>query len=462
MSPAAETVIGRLEAIRHKWWLFSLLSTCVLAACTSLGVWLVFVFGDAFLRCSQGILTALFLAWLTVTAAALWIVGRRLMLNQRGLEATARRVETEYPDLGNDLINLVQLAEDRFNGDPAFCETAIRHAATESGRVSFDAAAARHTRWERLRYRMQTPRDLIESLIFLGILIVVAAVCRQYIPNWGSAAVRLFSPWEFVPAVGKVGAIEVSPKDVEILVGGSQEIVAEIKNPQAASYAACIYVQPEGETESAQPLMGDEKHRLYKYTQSSVLKPVKYRVEIGDSQTPIYTIKVLEKPTVADVTVVYRYPAYLNRKEQAVQQKTADLDAPQYTVAELKIRPTTPIAKGHIQLEGKQYRRPGGRKRPVVDCGNTAVEKRQFYDSSFQQGGSHRSQPANKSHTGRARQAADRGAAQAASQGTSAPGSTVPVTIRAGDDYGIGRLRLEMKIQRKDSISGSADAPVSG
>ncbi len=41
----------------------------------------------------------------------LWIVGRRLLLNQRGLEATARRVEAEFPDLGNNLINLVQLAE---------------------------------------------------------------------------------------------------------------------------------------------------------------------------------------------------------------------------------------------------------------------------------------------------------------------------------------------------------------
>jgi hypothetical protein len=461
MSPAAETVIGRLEAVRHRWWLFSLLSTCVLAACTSLGVWVVFVFGDALLRVSQGILLALFLTWLAVTAAALWIVGRRLMLNQRGLEATARRVETEYPDLGNDLINLLQMSEDRVNGDQAFCETAIRHAATEAGRVSFDAAAARHTRWERLRYRMQTPRDLIESLIFLGILIAVVVVCRQYIPNWGSASARLFSPWEFVPAVGKVGAIEVSPKDVEILVGGSQEIVAEIKNPQAETYAACIYVQPEGETESAQPLMGDEKHSRYKYTQSSVLKPVKYRVEIGDSQTPIYTIKVLEKPTVADVTVVYRYPAYLNRKEQTVQQKTADLDAPQYTVAELKIRPTTPIAKGHIQLEGQQYVGRVEENGLLLTAAIPLLKNAGFTIHLFNKADHTDPSP----RINRIQVVPDKPPTvellKPPSQGTSAPGSTVPVTIRAGDDYGIGRLRLEMKIQHKDTISGPADAPAS-
>ena len=31
---------------------------------------------------------------------------------------------------------------------------------------------------------------------------------------------------------------------------------------------------------------------------------------------------------------------------------------------------------------------------------------------------------------------------------TAAPGGEVPVMIRAGDDYGIGRMKLEMKVKR--------------
>ncbi len=127
-------------------------------------------------------------------------------------------------------------------------------------------------RWERLRHCMQTPRDLVESLLLLGVLIAAAVVCQEKIPNWASAASRLLSPWEFVPAVGKVGTIEIAPKDAEILIGGSQEITADIKNPDALAYDACIYVKPEGEEESSQPLVGDEKHRRYKYTLSSMLK----------------------------------------------------------------------------------------------------------------------------------------------------------------------------------------------
>ncbi len=57
---------------------------------------------------------------------------------------------------------------------------------------------------------------------------------------------------------------------------------------------------------------------------------------------------------MAEVSVTYRYPAYLKRKDETFKQKTADLEAPQYSVAQLRIQPSTPIAKGHILLEGKE------------------------------------------------------------------------------------------------------------
>jgi len=451
MSPAAETIINRLDSTRHKWWFFSLLSTCALAVCTSFGVWLIFTFGDAFLRFSQGILSTLFAIWLIITVILLWIVGRRLLLNQRGLEATARRVETEFPNLGNNLINLVQLAETRGNGDPAFCEAAIRHAAEQADHVSFNAAAARQSRWERLRHCMQTPRDLVESLVLLGVLIAAAIVCQRTIPNWGSAASRLLSPWEFVPAVGKVGVIEVAPKDTEILIGASQEITAEIKNPQALAYDARIFIKPEGEEESNQPLIGDDKHRRYKYTLPAVLKPVKYRLEIGDSQTPIYTIQVREKPTVSEVAVTYRFPAYLNRKDETLTQKTADLEALQYSMAELQIRPTTPIAKGHILLEGQELLGRVMENGKLLAVEMPLLKNASFTIQLFNDAGHSDPDP----RINRIQVVPDRPPTveflKPPPESTSAPGASVPVTIRAGDDYGLDRLRLEMKIQAQEA-----------
>jgi hypothetical protein len=401
---------------------------------------------------------SLFAIWLVVTGLLLWIVGRRLLLNQRGLEATARRVEAEFTDLGNSLINLVHLSETRYNGDPAFCEAAIRHAAQQAERVNFDAAAARQSRWVRLRHCMQTPRDLAEAMVLLCVFIAAAVICQRNIPNWGSASSRLLSPWEFVPAVGKVGTIEVTPKNTEILIGASQEITADIKNPQAAVYDALIYVKPEGEEESSQPLVGEDKRRHYKFTLPAVLKNVKYRLEIGDSQTPVYTIKVREKPTVAEVSVTYRYPAYLKRKDDSYKQKTADLEAPQYSMAQLRIQPSTPIAQGHILLEGKELL---GR---VEENGRLlAVEMPLLNNASFT---IHLVNDAGHSdpdpRINRIVVIPDKPPSvellKPSPESTSAPGATVPVAIRAGDDYGVDRIRLEMKVQDQDVSSASPQA----
>ena len=99
----------------------------------------------------------------------------------------------------------------------------------------------------------------------------------------------------------------------------------------------------------------DEKApTVFQATIPSIVKSVKYRIEVGDSQTPVYTIAVREKPTVAEVEVKFHYPAYLGRSDDVFMQKTADLEAPQYTVAELHIKPTTPVKKGFIVSEGQQ------------------------------------------------------------------------------------------------------------
>ena len=107
--------------------------------------------------------------------------------------------------------------------------------------------------------------------------------------------------------------------------------------------------------------------RIYTLTLPSVTEPLTYRLEIGDSQTRVFTVGVREKPTIEEVEVTLHFPAYLGRADETVTQKQADLEAPQYTVAELRIRPSAPIAEGHIESDSRRY--PGR----VEDAGRTLV-----------------------------------------------------------------------------------------
>jgi len=324
MSPVARSILDRLDAARQQWWLFTLLTSAVLAGAVSLTVLLVFMLADALLQFSQITLSGLFLVWLGISVALVVLVYRRLARSQRNLEATARRIEEEYPELGSRLINLVQLSEDTKNVNRHFCEAAVLDAARGIGSLHFEDAPMRESRLGRFRHCMQTPRDLSESFGILGGLIVVAIVCSLLIPNWGSAANRLMSPWQFVPSIGSVEIVEVKPGNTEVLVGANLEVTATIRNPKARPYRARLLMTPEG-GEEKELSMGpvDEKRAKYQVTLPPVMEPLTYRLEIGDRR--FFTDAYRKKPTIAEVQVTMHYPDYLGRPEETFAQKTADL-----------------------------------------------------------------------------------------------------------------------------------------
>ena len=303
---------------------------------------------------------------------------------------------------------------------------------------------------------MQTPRDLAESLVVLALLILLAVLCQAWIPGLSSAASRLLSPWEFVPSVGSVKIVGVTPGNAEVLVGDSVEIAAEIENPKGKPHRAWLFVAADGEPESKQPMSADKKHERYKLTVPAILKSFRYRLEIGDSQTRQYSIGVREKPVIESMELTFRFPAYLGRKDETVRQQNLDIEAPQYTVAEMRLRPSTPVEKGYLESGSEQF--PGrisddGRlltaSMPLLKNGTYCV--RLFNDV----GHTDRS-PRQNRVTVLPDAPPTVELLKPGRQSTAAPGSEVHVVIRAGDDHGLGRLQLEMKIAQPDSAAGEA------
>ncbi len=468
MSPVADSVVQRLDAARQKWWIFSLLSTCVLALCASLATLLACMLLDALVQFSQVVLAGMLLAWLGVSTTLIVVITRRLMRGQRSLEATARRVEAELPELGSNLINVVQLSQDGVNGSHWFREAAVKEAAARVGHASFDEAASRESRWRRFRYCMQTPRDLMESFLGLGTLVAIGVLCSMLLPGWGSAASRLLKPWQFVPAVGSVGAIKVTPGSTEVLVGASLQVTAEINDPEGKPYNAVLFSATGDEAEQELPMMpADESRKKYLFTLPSVLKPLRYRVEIGDSQSAVFQVGVREKPAVDEVEVTYRFPAYLGRSSETFVQRHADLEAPVGTEAELRIRASSPIAKGRVEMGTAVYT---GR---VEDDGRLVVgfplkEDGVFTVHLVNSAGHGDPTPRPNQIRVITDQPPTVELLKPPRQSTEAPGASVPVMIRAIDDHAVGRLRLEMKVVTEsaatagDSTDETSAPPVSG
>ena len=447
MSPAAENVIERLDSARQKWWLCSLLATTALAAGVSFGLFVCFMAADALLRLGSPWLLGLSAAWLLISLALMVLVGRRLLRRQRTIEATARRVEAEFPELGSDLINLVQLREDRENQNSVFCLAAVNQAAAKIGRLPLDRAAAGQSRRQRFIHCMQTPRDLAESLAVIGLLVVVAPACRAMLPNWGSAATRLLAPWTFVPSVGSVRIVSVTPGDADVLVGDSLRIEAEIDNPAGRPYAAKLFLRKPDKSETPLTMTADRTHTHFTLTVPSVIEPFDYRLEIGDSQTRVYSIGVRRKPVVESAEATIRYPAYMSRKNETVVLKDMNVEAPQYSRVELRVRPSTPVAKGHVEFAGEQY---PGRVEPdgsLLISAMPLLKDGTYVVRLWNDAGHTDPNPRVNNVRVRADEPPTVELTAPGRSATAAPGATLPIAVRAGDDYGLGRVRLEMAIE---------------
>ncbi|NQT38902.1 MAG: hypothetical protein HQ581_15505 [Planctomycetes bacterium] len=464
MSPAADAIVGRLDSIRQQWWFFTLTTTAVLAVCLSMGAMLALLVADSLMVFSQPMLWLLAGGWLLLTVVLIVLVCRRSIRAQRGLEATARRVEMAHPELQSSLMNVLQLANDGRQSNPALRDAAVAQAASRVGRMSFQGVAARQSRRERFLCRMQTRRDLAEASLTLLLLIVTAGVLGTVFPQWSSAADRMMAPWTFTPSVGAVGEIEVTPGDTEIQIGSSLEIAGRIANPDGQTFDAMLFVSytnDDGEVDREEefPLSAGEDPGRYALTMESVTQPLDYRLEIGDSQSPIHHIGLLDKPTVAEIEVTLKYPKYLDRTAEPYTTTQPDLEGvPQFTVAHLRVRGSDRISRGHVALAGQKYPGSVEEEGQILEVDVPLLRDTTFTIHLFNTAGHTDPNP----RVNRIRVLPDKPPTvkllKPVRESAVEPGGVIPVAIQAGDDHGVGWVRLEMRVSTPADDSGQTGA----
>ena len=298
---------------------------------------------------------------------------------------------------------------------------------------------------------MQTPRDLFESFVLLALVLGLAVLCSAVVPAWGSSTRRILHPFTFVPSLGSVKIVKITPGDTEVLIGSSLQIAAEIDNPARKPLPATLFVRQADKPESAQAMLPDETGGKYVAALSQVLAPLQHRLQIGDTQTQLYKVAVYERPTVAQVEAAYEFPAYLERPRETVKQNQGDLEAPQFTRAELRIHPSAPIARGHLMIEGQAV------DGQVADDGKTLVAQLLLKDTTtytihlFTAGGHSDPQP----RVNQVKVVTDAPPTvqlvEPARETTIAVGTKPDVVVRASDDYGLGQVRIET---RDDASTG--------
>jgi hypothetical protein len=389
-------------------------------------------------------------AWILGSAVGLVILLVRPILYRRTVAGAARRLETIYPELGSDLINLVQLSRDEAVASQLLKEYALLQAASNAEAVALEAAPRRLSLRQRFRCCMHSRIDLACAVALLVLLALGGGVFHWSIAAWPNAVYRIFHPGQFVPAIGAAVIARVTPGRAETLSGDSLVVTAALENPDKTPFVGELVAIDASGAEARFPLTAAVDFDEYTFTFPKVSGPFGYRLEIGGTQTPIYSVDVFDRPEVRGITATYRYPAYTGLGEQTVELTGGSLEAPQFTTAELAIATTAPVKSATLVVNGKEQS-----ARPVVGQpkvrGELVLLENGFYTVHLTDDRGNANADPPRSPIKVLIDAPP--VVQLAKPGpeiTAAPGETIAVEVHAGDDFGLSRIELRSQLEGAD------------
>ncbi len=449
--PIDNRVVERIEQLSENWSLFSTLTGAVMAGWVIVTALMFAVVLDILFQFETSSRVIVISIWCAVSLLALLFMMVRPLLRRRTLEGMARRLEQIFPELGSDLINLVQLSREENCPSQFLRQAALRQATRNAESVSLTSAPHKLTWRERIQLSMQTPRDLVLAFV-IGLLISgLGGACHVLFPAWPNAVYRLFHPTRFVPTMGSVGILEVTPGDQDVLSGTALTVAAKVENPQHQTVEGnVVTMSPDGQ-EQRYALIPSEQFDQFSFTFPKVTDAFRYRLEIGGTQTDHYQISVFDRPTIRSLSATYRYPAYTGLAEQTVELKAGAIEAPQYTKVELTIE-TVALTQNAIVRVGTQEIEGVSRLTKPEATAKFSVTEDGFYTI-------HLTDERGNTNDDSARypihitldQAPQIDITTPAPEVTVGAGETITIEVRASDDYGLSEVELRNRLETADA-----------
>ncbi|MFW6162181.1 MAG: hypothetical protein ACODAJ_05385, partial [Planctomycetota bacterium] len=243
------------------------------------------------------------LAGLVALAVVLGRRMARLLRQPLTPEMIAVKVERQFPDLDNRLINSLLLAHE----DDEEVLDLVRAVVTEGS----EDATHRDLRSAVPKRKMR--------LCALGstLSIVLMAAYAVLFPNhFTNAFARIVAPFAGTPPLTRTRILAVAPRDHDLLSGDDVTIAADVegKIPDTCE----VLYEPEGEDKQMaimRPAAGDEEgeKRAFRCLMADVARSFTYRVAAGDATSKTYRVTVHHRPVVEKLALRITPPSYTAR-----------------------------------------------------------------------------------------------------------------------------------------------------
>jgi hypothetical protein len=329
-----DEVRGQMRALRLAEGILAEVAVAALAVLAATAVQSYLHFGTTGRWVLLGAILAAFLAggWWFVLAA---------LRSQPNDRQVARLIETRLPELGNSLINTIQLAEDSGQWSEALVSRAVGEAA--AGTVGVNLFAAISTR--------RRNRLTLAAVAAVALLAVFAVVQGD---RFWAAARQILSPSRPVPSVGAVKLAGVTPGSAEWTRGDPLDIEATIASAAGGPYDGFIEItEPAGGTTVRKPLVRDAASPTrFTYRVPQVLQPFTYRVNIAGTESEVYQVTLHQVPMIERVDLVYRYPEYTGLAPETVENSGGNVRCLVGTTVEVRVRLSAKVPGGSLAFSG--------------------------------------------------------------------------------------------------------------
>ncbi len=257
-----------------------------------------------------------------------WYIARPVLLHLgviagREEDQIARSVGRAYPQIEDRLLNLLQLASGQHSTSPApFVDQAVQRLGEPMRKMSFGAV----TSWKLpLRYSRYAALPL-----FLVLSFMIAAPGPFF-----SATNRITAPSTVFERPAPY-SIQVSPGDAELIIGNDLEVSISITGllPEQTPVLETIL---EGEFRSRFVNLADDSTGSLKHVFQNVRQAFQYRVAGDEVVTTWYSVLILERPLVQQLSLRLIFPRYTRIPTQILDVNVGDFSALRGSTVEVNI-----------------------------------------------------------------------------------------------------------------------------
>ena len=362
-SPAVQSVLRQLAALRSARAMRQAEIAGLLAACAAAVVWSVLplLAGMVELPFWQRLLLGLGL----VAGPLLVLVGtlayyRWTRPSDLDLALLAER---RLGTLESRLVNVLQLAQDGFY-DPVLRHRAVTEAAHAAAGVDLTPAA-----------RIAARAVLLRVAAVLAV--AAAGLVGSLHQTWWTGLMSLVGMQEVVQRSGLVPIVEVLPGDVEAEHGAGLTIQCRLGNDEALPVQVTLFFREEGgELQSVRMAASGDGRSAFSHAVDAVLRPFSYWIEAepataaaavvaaGRSRSAVYRVTVQPPPALTRSELSIRPPAYTGLGPRSVSSPAGRIEAPQGSRVGLLARMSGPcearlvVGGQRVAVEGSD----GGRQ----------------------------------------------------------------------------------------------------